>query len=133
MRQLWPLDHNVAFIVMLAGSGVPGDLLRRANAAHCQNCNPNWNSATGPPSGNYGLFFIKDDIAKIGSFLNVGDSDIGGEQILDKSRLQDALFCSDNAAEVGFRGNVAAADRRHVLRLQRRLRISLDDCFAGGQ
>jgi CubicO group peptidase (beta-lactamase class C family) len=59
------------------------------------------NSAAGAPSGYYGLFLIKDDVAKIGSFLNLGDGVIGGQQILERSRLEEALFRSENAAEIG--------------------------------
>ncbi len=59
------------------------------------------NSATGAPSGYYGLFFIKDDVAKIGNFLDNGAGAIDGVQILDPIRLKEALFRSSNAGEVG--------------------------------
>lgn len=59
------------------------------------------NSSTGAPSGYYGLFLTKDDIAKIGSFLNVGDGVIGGRQVLEKSRLKEALFRSADADDIG--------------------------------
>ena len=59
------------------------------------------NSPTGAPSGYYGLFVTKDDIAKIASFLNRSDGVIGGSQVLEVTRLKEALFRSANAAEVG--------------------------------
>jgi hypothetical protein len=59
------------------------------------------NSSTGSPAGYYGLFFIKDDVAKIGAFLNRGDGKIDGLQVLEPGRLREALFRSSNAASVG--------------------------------
>lgn len=59
------------------------------------------NSATGAPSGYYGLFLSKDDVAKISSFLNKGDGVIDGAPVLEPTRLHEALFRSSNAAEVG--------------------------------
>ena len=59
------------------------------------------NSATGAPSGYYGLFLAKDDIAKLGSWLNWGDGVIAGAPVLETSRLKEALFRSANAADVG--------------------------------
>lgn len=59
------------------------------------------NSPTGAPSGYYGLFFIRDDIAKIGDFLSNSQGKIHGAQILEPSRLNEALFRAPNAADVG--------------------------------
>jgi hypothetical protein len=59
------------------------------------------NSATGAPSGYYGLFLNKDDVAKIGSFLNKGDGVIESAPILEATRLNEALFRSSNATNVG--------------------------------
>jgi len=59
------------------------------------------NSPTGAPSGYYGLFFIKDDFAKLGDFLNKGSGIINGRQILESTRLREALFRAPNAVEVG--------------------------------
>jgi len=59
------------------------------------------NSPTGAPSGYYGLFFIKDDFAKLGDFLNNGSGIIGGRRILEPKRLKEALFRVPNAWEVG--------------------------------
>ncbi len=59
------------------------------------------NSPLGAPSGYYGLFVTKDDIAKLGSFLNRGDGVIDGAQVLEVSRLKEALFRSANAASIG--------------------------------
>ncbi len=50
------------------------------------------NSPAGAPSGYYGLFFIKDDVAKIGEFLNNSQGQSYGVQILEPSRLNEALY-----------------------------------------
>jgi Beta-lactamase len=55
----------------------------------------------GAPSGYYGLFFNQDDIAKIGNFLNNGKGMIEGRQVLEPSRLQEALFRGPNASTTG--------------------------------
>jgi len=59
------------------------------------------NSTTGAPSGYYGLFFNKDDIAKIGNFLNNSGGVIDRSQVLEPTRLKEALFRAPNAADVG--------------------------------
>lgn len=50
------------------------------------------NSATGHPTGYYGLFYIHDDIAKIADWLNNGNGMINGKQVLEPTRLKEALF-----------------------------------------
>jgi hypothetical protein len=50
------------------------------------------NSPSGAPSGYYGLFFIKDDVAKITTFLNDGSGVLDGTQVLDPGRLKEALL-----------------------------------------
>lgn len=50
------------------------------------------NSAVGAPSGYYGIFYNIDDIAKIGQFVDAGAGTINGSQILDGTRLKEALF-----------------------------------------
>jgi hypothetical protein len=54
------------------------------------------NSATGAPSGYYGLFFNIDDVAKIGQFVGAGNGQINGVQVLDPARLQEALYRTAN-------------------------------------
>jgi hypothetical protein len=49
-------------------------------------------SETGRPDGYFGLFYIQDDVAKIGRFLNEGQGKINGKQVLDPDRLQESLF-----------------------------------------
>ena len=69
------------------------------------------NSASGKPFGGYGLFFIQDDIAKIGRFLNNDGGVISGAdktQVLDPVRLQESLFRTANPATLG----VAVAETR---------------------
>jgi hypothetical protein len=58
-------------------------------------------SSTGASSGYYGLFLIRDDIAKLGNFLNNDGGAIGGTQILEPTRLREALFRAPNSAEAG--------------------------------
>jgi hypothetical protein len=60
------------------------------------------NSSTGAPTGYYGLFFIQDDVAKIGNFLNNSGGVVDRAQVLEPTRLKEALFRSTNAAEVGI-------------------------------
>jgi len=59
------------------------------------------NSPTGAPSGYYGLFFIKDDVAKIGNFLNNANGVVNGIQVLEPLRLKEALFRAPAPAELG--------------------------------
>lgn len=54
------------------------------------------NSATGAPNGYYGLFFNIDDVAKIGQFIAAGTGTINGTQVVDPTRLQEALFRTSN-------------------------------------
>ncbi len=66
------------------------------------------NSASGKPFGGYGLFFIQDDIAKLGRFLNnsggVITTNNGAKnvQVLDPSRLQESLFRTAKVSTVGM-------------------------------
>lgn len=59
------------------------------------------NSETGAPTGYYGLFLTRDDIAKLGGFLNNGDGAINGAQVLDPARLKEALFRSATPETAG--------------------------------
>ncbi|MFZ0910714.1 MAG: hypothetical protein WAN24_14660 [Candidatus Acidiferrales bacterium] len=59
------------------------------------------NSATGAPSGYYGLFFDQGDIAKIANFLNNGSGVINGTQVLEVSRLNESLFRGQNPGVAG--------------------------------
>ena len=59
------------------------------------------NSPNGAPTGYYGLFFNKDDVAKISNFLNSADGKIHGEQVLEPSRLAGALFRSSAVEQEG--------------------------------
>ena len=58
-------------------------------------------SPAGAPAGYYGLFFNHDDIAKIGNFLNTSGGKIDGEQVLEPTRLTEALFQGPNVATAG--------------------------------
>ena len=59
------------------------------------------NSASGEPFGSHGLFFTRDDIAKLGRFLNNGGGAINNAQVLDPTRLQESLFRTANPSTVG--------------------------------
>ena len=50
------------------------------------------NSPTGHPTGYYGLFYNRDDIAKLANWLNNGDGLIDGKQVLDPTLLRESLF-----------------------------------------
>jgi len=54
------------------------------------------NSATGHPTGHFGLFLIQDDIAKLGNFINNGNGVINNVQVLEPTRLQESLFRESN-------------------------------------
>ncbi len=59
------------------------------------------NSASGKPFGGYGLFFVQDDIAKLGRFLNNSGGVINGTQVLDPTRLRESLFRTANPSTLG--------------------------------
>lgn len=59
------------------------------------------NSASGHPFGSHGLFFIRDDVAKLGQFLNNSGGAINKAQVLDPTRLKESLFRTVNPATVG--------------------------------
>jgi hypothetical protein len=59
------------------------------------------NSPQGAPAGYYGLFLVKDDVAKLGNFLNNGAGMIDGTQVLEPTRLKEALFRTSKADAVG--------------------------------
>jgi len=59
------------------------------------------NSPTGAPTGYYGLFFNRDDVAKISTFLNNSGGKINGNQVLEPTRLQEALFRGPNVETAG--------------------------------
>lgn len=52
------------------------------------------NSATGAPFGYAGLFYTIDDIAKIGQFVDAGTGIINGTQVIEPTRLKEALYRS---------------------------------------
>lgn len=64
-------------------------------------------SATGRPSGYFGLFFIQDDVVKIARFLSQGKGRVWGSQVLDPERLREAMFqqFSDKGLTVPGQGN----------------------------
>jgi hypothetical protein len=59
------------------------------------------NSQVGAPTGYYGLFFNKDDVAKISAFLDNAAGQIRGQQILEPTRLAEALFRSPTVDRAG--------------------------------
>ena len=63
------------------------------------------NSPSGKPIGAYGMFLIRDDVAKLGRFLNNDGGTIrsssGTMQVLEPTRLRESLFRTKNPATVG--------------------------------
>ena len=59
------------------------------------------NSASGKPSGYYGLFFTRDDVAKIGRFLNNSGGVINNRQVLDPAQLRESLFRTESPSTLG--------------------------------
>ena len=59
------------------------------------------NSASGKPFGSHGLFFIQDDVVKIGRFLNNSGGVINEAQVLDPTRLRESLFRTANPSTLG--------------------------------
>jgi len=59
------------------------------------------NSASGKPFGSHGLFFIQDDIARLGEFLNNSGGVINDAQALDPTRLRESLFRTANPSTLG--------------------------------
>lgn len=59
-------------------------------------------SPAGKPFGGYGLFFIQDDVAKLGRFLNNRGGVINGKQVLDPIRLRESLFRNANPVDVSL-------------------------------
>ncbi|MBZ5654824.1 MAG: hypothetical protein LAO56_06045 [Acidobacteriia bacterium] len=59
------------------------------------------NGASGKSFGSHGLFFIQDDIAKLGHFLNNNGGVINHVQVLDPTRLQESLFRTADASTLG--------------------------------
>ena len=72
------------------------------------------NSASGKPFGSHGLFFVQDDIVKIGRFLNNSGGAINGAQVLDPTRLQESLFRTADPSILGVpvpdRGTLGCAE-----------------------
>jgi hypothetical protein len=72
-------------------------------------------SENGHPSGYFGLFYIQDDVAKIGRFLSEGQGKINGRQILDPTHLQESLFRTPSSLglPVPDEGKVSVAGTFH--------------------
>lgn len=71
------------------------------------------NATSGAPFGGYGLFWTRDDIAKIGKFLNNDNGYGNGSQILDPDMLADSMQNDatdrgvDTTGNTGFKYNNA--------------------------
>ena len=60
------------------------------------------NSRSGKPFGSHGLFFIQDDIAKLGRLLNNSRGVIDNVQVLEPTRLQESLFRTADPSTLGL-------------------------------
>ena len=60
------------------------------------------NSPAGKPLGGYGLYFIQDDVAKIGRLLNNSAGMIDGKQVLEPTRLKESLFRTADSFSVSL-------------------------------
>jgi hypothetical protein len=58
-------------------------------------CTPG-SGAVGCPVGGYGMFFIADDIAKLGNFFNNAGGIINGVQVQDPARENDTMMRTSN-------------------------------------
>jgi hypothetical protein len=60
------------------------------------------NSPTGRPIGGWGLYFIQDDVAKLGRLLNNSKGMIDGKQVLEPTRLKESLFRTTDPTSVSL-------------------------------
>src|SRR5580700_5817399 len=60
------------------------------------------NSPAGKPVGGWGLYFIQDDVAKLGRLLNNNGGVIDGKQVLDPTRLKESLFRTADPTSVSL-------------------------------
>jgi hypothetical protein len=60
------------------------------------------NSPAGKPFGGWGLYFIQDDVAKLGHLLNNSGGMIDGKQVLEPIRLKESLFRTADASSVSL-------------------------------
>jgi hypothetical protein len=60
------------------------------------------NSPAGKPVGAWGLYFIQDDVAKLGRLLNNSGGMIDGKQVLDPTRLNESLFRTADPTSVSL-------------------------------
>jgi hypothetical protein len=60
------------------------------------------NSPAGRPVGGWGLYFIQDDVAKLGRLLINSGGMIDGKQVLEPTRLKESLFRTADPTGVGL-------------------------------
>ena len=73
-----------------------GAMTMMRTACNDQSTSSNCNSSTqagsaGNPIGSYGMYFIQDDIAKLGYFFDNSNGVINGAQVLDPAREDDSM------------------------------------------
>ena len=78
-----------------------GGLTMIRTACNNQSTSSNCNSSTkvgltGNPIGSYGMYFIQDDIAKLGYFFDNNNGVINGAQVLDPAREDDSMVRTSN-------------------------------------
>jgi CubicO group peptidase (beta-lactamase class C family) len=62
---------------------------------------------SGKAFGSHGLFYITDDVAKLGKLLNNDGGKVNGSQVLDPARLRDSLFRDPDSLGLAISGNYA--------------------------
>ena len=60
------------------------------------------NSPVGKSIGGWGLYFIQDDVAKLGRLLNNSGGMIDGKQVLEPTRLKESLFRTADPTSVSL-------------------------------
>jgi hypothetical protein len=95
---LWNKTYSDVFSPLNVSQGMQ-QIMRTAcnNQSTSSNCNSTTKvSATGAPIGSHGMYFIQDDLAKLGYFFDNNNGKINGTQVLDPAREDDSMVRTSN-------------------------------------
>ena len=117
---IWTKTYTDVFSPLNVSQGMQ-QIMRTAcnNQSTSSNCSSATKvSATGAPIGSHGMYFIADDLAKIGYFFNNNNGKINGTQVLDPAREDDSMVRTSNiglvTADSGFyTGSPIVANTNH--------------------